>query len=196
METYENHFFSTIAPKKFSHVSLESCDKQPKNYIDFAKGWAKNPCSVFLCGDYGTGKTHFAFAMIREMFYTCQKPLWPRYYSSPKLDSHLLASIKSESGDRYDIEKIASAELLFIDDIGRETKSERIKRQYFEILNSRYVNELPTILTSNFSIDELGEVIDGAIASRIQEWQIIEFNGVDLRKAQEIKIIDPFIMVK
>src|SRR6267142_4884674 len=69
----ENGFFKYVVPSKYSKVTLETCDKQPREYIEFAKQWAIKPTSIFLCGGYGTGKTHFAFAMIREMFRRCQK---------------------------------------------------------------------------------------------------------------------------
>jgi DNA replication protein DnaC len=180
----ENTFFKHQVPMKYSHVCLENCDKQPKEYIQFAKDWAKKPTSIFLCGGYGTGKTYFAFAMVREIFRKYPRIIWPRYFTSPDLDSKLLKASKSDEGDSYLVNNFASQDLLFIDDLGRETKSDRLKRQYFEILNYRYVNELPTILTSNFNLDQLGDVLDGAIASRLQEWQIIEFNGPDLRKSK------------
>ncbi len=182
MNCDEKGFFTYAAPKKYSQVTLEICDKQPPEYIQFAKEWAKKPTSVFLCGGYGTGKTQFAFAMIREMFRKNPSGIWPRYFTSPELDSKLLKASKSEDGDEFAIRDAAMHDLLFIDDLGRETKSERLRRQYFEILNYRYVNDLPTILTSNLSLEKLGDTLDGSIASRIQEWQIIEFNGPDLRK--------------
>lgn len=175
-------FFTHITPKKFANASLENCDKQSSNLIEFGKKWALNPTSIFLCGGYGTGKTYYAFAILRELFRKYPMKIWPRYFTSPELDSKLLRASKSEDGDEYLIKDIASQDLLFIDDIGRETKSDRLRRQYFEILNYRYTNELVTILTSNLCLDQLGEVIDGAIASRIQEWQIIEFKGPDLRR--------------
>lgn len=178
----EETFFKYAVPEKFKNVSLDTCDKQPQEYIEFARNWAKKPSSVFLLGGYGAGKTHFAFAMLREMFRKAPMVIWPRYFSSPNLDSMLLKASKSEDGDEYELKKFGTEDLLFIDDLGRETKSDRLRRQYFEILNQRYTQNLPTILTSNFHLDKLAETLDGAIASRIQEWQIIEFNGPDLRK--------------
>jgi DNA replication protein DnaC len=184
MRCDEKSFFRYVVPKKYSQTSLEDCNKQPIQYINFAKEWSKNPTSVFMCGGYGTGKTQFAFAMIREMFRHCRKIIWPRYFTSPELDARLLKAVKSDDGDSYELHEIGTQDLLFIDDIGRETKSDRLKRQYFEILNYRYTQELPTILTSNLSLGKLGETIDDSIASRIQEWQIIEFSGPDLRRSK------------
>lgn len=182
----EKGFFTHQVPKKYANCSLENCDKQPKKFIDFGRKWALNPSSIFLFGAYGTGKTYFAFSLIREMFRKCPKKIWPRYFTSPELDSRLLKASKSDAGDQWEIKSLREEDLLFIDDLGRETKSDRLRRQYFEILNYRYVHELPTILTSNMSADQLGETLDGAIASRLQEWVSIKFEGPDLRQTMHL----------
>lgn len=183
----ENTFFKYQVPKDYCLASLETCDMQPPEYIAFARQWALNPISVFLVGGYGTGKTQFAFAMIREMFRKNKRIIWPRFFTSPDLDGLLLHASKSDEGDRYTLRDMSEQDLLFIDDIGRETKSERLKRQYFEIINYRHSHKLPTILTSNYHLDKLSEIIDGSIASRMQQWQIIEFNGLDLRNSNNLK---------
>lgn len=182
----EKGFFDNCVPKKFSQVSLESCDKQPSSFVSYAQTWAEKPESVLLLGPVGRGKTQFAFAMIREMFRKCRRPIWPRYYTSPNLDSLLLESVKSDGGDKYEVERIGKEDLLFIDDFGRETRSERIKRQYFEILNHRYSNELPTIISTNLDFDNIAQHLNAAIASRFQEWSVIEFEGSDLRIERKI----------
>ena len=176
----EKGFFEHCAPMKYSHVSLESCEKHPAAFIEYAKAWGAKPESVILLGPVGRGKTQFAFAMIREMFRRCPRRLWPRFYTSPAMDSILLEASKCDSGDKYKIGEIGTEDLLFIDDFGRETKSERIFRQYFELINMRYTNQKPTIISSNLTLDEIGRTMGDAIASRFQEWQIIEFTGPNL----------------
>ncbi len=180
----EQGFFEHQVPKIFQGASLETCERQHPSLVEFGREWAKEPRSLFLCGGYGTGKTYYAFALIREMFRVCKRHIWPRYFTSPQLDARLLKASKSEEGDEYDVRNIAEQDLLMIDDIGRETRWDRLKRQYFEILNYRYCQQLPTILTSNLSLDQLSEIVDGAIASRMQEWQNINFTGGDMRKTK------------
>jgi DNA replication protein DnaC len=182
----EKHFFEHCVPKKFSHVTLDQCDKQPKSFHDYAKSWGSKPESTILLGDVGRGKTQFAFAMIREMFRRSPRKLWPRYYTSPEMDSILLKASRDEDADKAVIHKIASEDLLFIDDFGREMDSARAKRQYFEVLNLRYANLLPTLISTNLTLEEIQNHMNKAIASRFQEFQIIEFGGVDLRVQRKI----------
>lgn len=173
-------FFNECVPIKYKNASI--ADYEDENFIKFADRWSENPFSLFLVGGYGTGKTHYAFALIRQVFRKTDGYFWARYFTSPQLDGMLLNAVKSEEGDSYLMQCIASEKLLFIDDLGRETKSDRLKRQYFEIFNERYCNNLPTIITSNYTLDKLGDIIDGSIVSRMQEWKTIEFRGPDRRK--------------
>ena len=182
----EEHFFTHSAPKKFANVTLEQCDKQPKAFIDYAREWSLKPESVILLGDVGRGKTQFAFAMIREMFKKCPRMIWPRYYTSPEMDAILLKASRDEEADKAVIQRMGTEDLLFIDDFGRETHSARVSRQYFELLNMRYANLLPTIISTNLTLEQIGNHMNSAIASRFQEYQIIEFSGVDLRVQRKI----------
>lgn len=179
----EEGFFTHVCPKKYQDSEMDLLDKQSDVLKEFGKKWAVEPTSLFLWGNKGAGKTRYAFALIREVFRRCRKVIWPRYFTSPELDSKLHQAIM-DGGDRYLIENLSKEDLLFIDDFGRETKSDRVRRQYFEIINYRYANELPTIITSNFDLDFIAEHLGDVIASRIEETQIIKFTGKDLRKKE------------
>lgn len=176
-------FFQHLVPKKYSHACLDFMDKQPAQLIEFGKKWAESPKSLYLYGSPGNGKTHFSFALIREVFRKCKTKVWPRYFTSTELDSRLHKALIDE-GDGYLIRNLSTEDILFIDDFGRETKSDRIRRQYFEIINFRYSHELPTILTSNFGLDYIAKELGEVISSRIQEGQIIRFTGPDLRNPE------------
>lgn len=167
-------------------MALEHCDKQPQAFIEYAKEWGANPESVILIGDVGRGKTQFAFAMIREMFRRCPRKIWPRYYTSPEIDSILLKASRSDDADKYILNKMGSEDLLFIDDFGRETDSQRASRQYFELVNMRYANLLPTLISTNLTLQQIESHMNKAIASRFQEFQIIEFLGEDLRTQRKL----------
>ena len=182
----EEGFFKHQAPKKYRDATLDSLDKRSQASKDFAREWAKEPKSLFLYGNKGTGKTRYAFAIIREMFRVCLRVIWPRYFTSMDLDSQLHAALMN-GGDRHLVHSLSTEDLLLIDDFGRETSSDRIRRQYFEIINYRYSEELPTIITSNFSFEELGGFMGEALVSRMEEWQMLKFTGPDLRKQDAIE---------
>lgn len=182
----EEFFFKNCAPPRFSEILLEHCDLQPSSFHEYAKSWGQKPESVILIGDVGRGKTQFAFAMIREMFRRCPRRMWPRYYTSSNIDDTLLEASRSEESAKYIIQEMGTEDILFIDDFGRETVSERVRRQYFELLNMRYANMLPTLISTNLNLEQIATQMNSAIASRFQEYQIVEFNGPDLRSRKKI----------
>lgn len=168
-------------PTRFKEANFGNCEKISPALIEFAREWIKKPTSMFIYGNLGRGKSHFAFAIIREMVEWGAVD-YPEICYGPELDSLLLEAIKSDSGDYGTIKKYCNADGLLIDDFGRETDSDRMRRQYFDIINSRYQWMRPTIITSNFTLDEIAKKFDPAIASRMQEWAMIEIKGPDLRK--------------
>ena len=178
-------FIDGQVPTKYKDAQIDLLDRQSESLRNFGKEWAKRPFSLFLYGNKGSGKTRFAFAIIREMFSACPYRIWPRYYTSPELDSRLHRAIM-DGGDRDMVENLCHQDLLFIDDFGRETESDRVKRQYFEIINYRYSYELPTILTSNFSLEIISEKLGDVVSSRIEEWKHIKFTGKDFRKEEMV----------
>lgn len=183
----EKIFFEEIAPKKFREIDFGKCTEIPTSFVEWGKQWAKNPVeSIFLWGGFGCGKTTFSFALIREIFRVHRGAIWPRYYTSSEMDSMLLKASKTPDGDEYVIKTLASEDLLFIDDLGRESRTARLQRQYFDLINARYASEKPTIITSNYHLDDLSDLISGAIASRMQEWAALKFTGPDLRAGNKI----------
>lgn len=182
-EPNENGFFSKIGLKYKSDTFLQKCNTQiiHPDLIKWGYEWAVKPCSIFIHGGIGCGKTFFSISLIREAFKE-RKIFDAEYFVGTSLDSEGLEAIKSEYGDRKFLDKIKNIEFLFIDDFGRETRSDRLSRQYFEIINHRYSNEMPTIITSNLDLNGIANKIDSSIASRIQEWEVIHMTGSDARR--------------
>lgn len=70
------------------------------------------------------------------------------------------------------------------DDFDAKKLTDAKKDDLYYIINSRYLYNLPCIITSNRKIEEINE-IDPRIASRFSEMAaIIDFNGPDYRKKQ------------
>jgi DNA replication protein DnaC len=181
----ESGFISTI-PERYKNSTLENCLKIPPFIVELGYKWASDfPLqNLFICGTYGCGKTWLAFALLREAIRSHKELgyFWPRHLTSRELDAKLLIASKSENGDLQALIDWGQEDLLLIDDLGRETKSERLKNQYFEIFNRRYNDRKPTIITSNFNLNELGDILDGSIISRLQDCKVINLPKHDLRK--------------
>jgi DNA replication protein DnaC len=81
------------------------------------------------------------------------------------------------------IEPLKDVDKLFIDDLGLRSKQETdfAYVTFFSILNKRQERRLPTFVTSNKSIEQLGLSFDARVASRLQTALIIEMTGQDRR---------------
>ena len=62
--------------------------------------------------------------------------------------------------------------LLVIDDFGAKQPSNITIDQVYMILNKRYECMLPTIITSNLALEEIGNLFGERIASRIERMSI------------------------
>jgi DNA replication protein DnaC len=145
--------------------------------------------SLYLYGVWGSGKTTFAFALIYCIMKNLKKGFyfWPRYFSGKQLGNKMLEAMKSQEGDEWQLNDFSTMDLLFIDDIDKAQTTDRFKSQLFEVINNRYVNNLPTIITSNLEAEneQLSSVFDGSVISRMSDtkkWQAIGFPKKDLRK--------------
>lgn len=181
-------------PEFFRNISLESCLDIPPNLVADALKFitANPPFSLFFYGKWGAGKTTLAFALIRHLMQTLATRgyFWPNYITGKELDSRFLKATKSDGGDSWEIEKWSISNLLFIDDIDKVTATDRFKFQLFEIINYRMINNLPSIITSNLQPDEMSQIFDGALVSRIGDqtkWKCLRFPPKDLRK---IKVLE------
>ena len=85
--------------------------------------------------------------------------------------------LKKYAGNNFDC--------ICFDDLGAEKLTEAKRENLYYIIDSRYREMLPTIITSNFTISEISDV-EPRIASRLAEMgKILQFNGKDYRKQND-----------
>ncbi len=83
----------------------------------------------------------------------------------PDLLDHLRATFDPGSGVAYDerFNAIRSAFLLILDDLGTENTTPWAREKLYQLINHRYNEQLPTIITSNQEY----KLIDERILSRL-----------------------------
>lgn len=95
---------------------------------------------------------------------------------------------KTES---FIIEKYSKVPLLIIDDLGKERPSEWTLEKLFTIINNRYENNLPVVITTNYNIERLREglasnvnyeIADSIISKLYEMCKGINLSGKDKRK--------------
>ncbi len=121
--------------------------------------------SILLCGQVGSGKTHCSIAVALNFLKQRIKVLYMPYRD-------VITKIKQNMIDEEyytrTISKYQLCEVLLIDDLFKGKINETDTNIMFEIINYRYLNFLPIIVSSEFSIDRL-LTFDEGVASRIYE---------------------------
>ncbi|MBE7117275.1 AAA family ATPase [Bacillus paranthracis] len=93
--------------------------------------------------------------------------------------------MKTEASKKYYALKdmMLKTELLVIDDIALRNTTQAYQDEFYEVIDRRYNNEQCTIFTSNTPVEEIGQVLNFQIASRVEGMtEQVQFKGDDNRK--------------
>ncbi|EHI98738.1 hypothetical protein CDLVIII_2063 [Clostridium sp. DL-VIII] len=121
--------------------------------------------SLLLCGQVGCGKSHMSVAVALNFLKQKIKVVYMPYRD-------VITEIKQNMIDQEYYKKAISkyqlCEVLLIDDLFKGKINDSDINVMFEIINYRYLNFLPIIVSSEFSIDRLLNFDEG-VGSRIYE---------------------------
>jgi DNA replication protein DnaC len=137
-------------------ASLRLAFDSARQYAARPEGW------LILLGGYGCGKTHLAAAIANQAIERGRAVL---FVVVPDLLDHLRATYSPNSLVSYDerFEEVRNADLLVLDDLGTQSSTPWAQEKLYQLLNYRYNARLPTVITSNHSLED----IDLRIRSRM-----------------------------
>ena len=121
----------------------------------------------------GSGKTMLACSIANSLK-TNDRDLTLKFIAAPAYMKKLKSSFGEQDTARMNIRakirEYYNCDILIIDDLGAEKRSDWSDSELFDLIDSRYTNKLPTIITSNKAIRELPE--DDRLKDRIYETTI------------------------
>ncbi len=139
---------------------------------------------LYLHGPVGTGKTYIAYAIKHHLENHPTNAKRVRFHNATELLASIRHDIEADPYSRtHIVDKILESRLLLIiDDLGAEKPTEWVAETLYRIINHRYENEIPVIVTSNLSLDQLAQRIGDRTASRLGELcEVVELTGEDRR---------------
>lgn len=161
-----------LTESKSQQESLQACQA----FVDRFDEFKDRGLSMFMLGNYGNGKTHLACAIVNALArqgYTAQIHTVAKIIRAIR-DTWRRTSDKSE---QWVIDYLVGLDLLVMDEAGLQYGSDAERISLSEVINGRYENMRPTIIISNLSQDELGQVLGHRIMDRmVQNGSVIGFN--------------------
>lgn len=155
-----------------------------KNYVKEYEQMKKENIGLLFCGTVGSGKTYLACCIANALIEEYMIRVKIRNFA--QIINDLQKSGFDLDKNEY-IESLTNVSVLILDDLGIERDTSYAKEQVYNIVNSRYLKQKPTIFTTNLPYEKIQNSDDGVeyerIYSRIIEMCIpIKVMGEDFRK--------------
>lgn len=190
-EGFRRRMFATYVPENESQARAKAAATvyagRAMRY-DFPEG---RP-SLYIGGHKGTGKTHLAAAIANVLLDGGKEVVWTTHIDMMDTIQRSYNPKSNTSADNAAARYIY-ANVLVIDDLGKQTSSEWNEKMLHKIINARYEGERPTIITSNYGTEGLtarlthgdSDHTSAPTVSRIREMcGFITITGSDYRRPE------------
>lgn len=149
----------------------------------YAETFHRESKSLLFVGEVGVGKTFLMSSIAKVVLDRGYSVI---YQSAPSLMKLLFDyyfapfETREEAAKRYAM--LRDVDLLMIDDLGTENNNGSSMSHFFELLNDRMQRNLPMIISTNLSTEEIKKFYDLRIYSRIKgNFELLKITGDDLR---------------
>lgn len=160
-------------------TAISYSDNMIKNLSKQNKRASIKESSIIFMGQVGSGKTHLSMAIANKLLILGISVI---YMPFRDIITQIKQNMLDESYYQKQLNRYKNAKVLLIDDLFKGNISKSDINIMFEIINHRYFNNLPMIISTEYDINSLLN-IDEAIGSRILEMSknyIVELKGQKL----------------
>lgn len=165
-----------VCPKKQMTAVLKTVKEFVANYPSGE--------NLLLTGDCGLGKTHLSLAIANEII---AKDYNVIYGSAQNLINEVSRETFDRSGSTEKIDSLTSCDLLILDDLGTEFTTQLSASVVYNIINTRLLRGLSTVISTNLGLPEISQIYSDRIASRIVgSYKICTFFGDDIRQKKSV----------
>lgn len=174
-----------LLPRRYRDVALE--DWQPANGLprvrcaSYVAAWPPAQPLLMLAGEKGTGKTMLACAILRRAWerHGVRGQFWPII---ELLDRYRRTADEARAVETLDDvdEALRRVELLVLDDLGAHRSTDFAEERLFALIDWRYREGQPLVVTSNASLLELAPRVRSRLADAAVS-VVVPFAGPDRR---------------
>jgi DNA replication protein DnaC len=169
---------ASVIPAKYRGVSFdrppvtqmnEIVVRRVREFTDRIEDNLDSGRGLWFFGGAGTGKTTLAMLVSRL---TLESGRSVAIYSLPKLLARIRRTYDAEAGEQSYIqffERLTGVDLLHLDDLGAENRTEWVIEQLYALVNERYESQRSLVVTTNLDQADLEEQIGERVVSRLVE---------------------------
>lgn len=172
---WELRLGESCIPERFTDRTLNkfvAITPEQAHALAYADGFdevIKTGRSALFVGKVGTGKTHLAVGIALRLM---------RRDGRPVLFTTVMRAVRSvkdtwiRGADKTEAQAVAALvfpDLLILDKVGVQFGRDTEKLILFDVLNERYEKRRPTLLLSNFGVDEVQAYLGERIFDRLRE---------------------------
>ena len=178
--------FTTLSYEYYQGEDLERFQKAVQICRDFVQNFDQSYHNLFFYGTVGTGKSFLSGCIARELLIQGHSVI---YFSSSGLFDTMARynfSFKEKETLYNFYEDLYNCDVVIIDDLGTEVTNSFVTSQLFTCLNERHLRQKATIISTNFSLEELQERYSDRVFSRIvSNYIICKLTGPDIRMCKK-----------
>lgn len=181
-ENFENfnlRFYSDRINPQIEKSNRSYMQEVRDRYYKYAVEFQPGSPDLLIFGRSGVGKTFLTSCIAKEVL---KKNFTVVYLSAIELFELAIAQFKDTEEEAADTSYYMDCDLLIIDDLGTENTSLYKTTHLFHVINSRRLNRRTTIISTNYTPDELEQMYSERVTSRlVGDYVAVPLFGDDIR---------------
>lgn len=182
-DTFDFDYYSKEVHEKFGrspHENMQNLYRFSVHFVDKFKSSFQN---ILFHGNTGLGKTFLCNCIAKDLLDQGRTVLYlPAVQLFQLFEAARFHREDMEDHSKEMLSTLLSVELLIIDDLGTEFITSFTGPELFNTLNTRILNQKPTIISTNLSPTELKNFYSDRIISRVfGSYEVFPVFGDDIR---------------
>lgn len=183
-DTFSFDWYSGQVWDQYGRSPLENMEMIREICGNYAHTFGPRSGNMLFTGAPGLGKTFLSACIAREVsdlgfsvVYDTASHVFQRF----ECEKFGRESEPEESA-QADVRRYLQCDLLIMDDLGTEMRTDFVQAAFYRIVNDRLLHRRKTVLSTNLTLEDIARRYGDAVLSRLQgEYQTLVFFGDDIR---------------